>query len=70
MSDTVSTPAQAAEAGTPDVTRRARVDRENAHVTGELPVLPSGGEYVGRHRADKRTRPEHRAANLVRRWTR
>jgi hypothetical protein len=34
---------------------------ENAHVTGELPVVG----YTGRHRAKVTTRPENLAARLV-----
>jgi hypothetical protein len=44
--------------------RRARMSTENAHVTGELPVVG----YVGRHRAKVTTRPEHLAAKLVGRF--
>lgn len=45
--------------------RRARTTPENAHVTGELPVLPSGRHYVGRHRVTPTTRTWDLAAYLV-----
>lgn len=56
-------PAQPTAAGSP---RRARMSTENAHVTGELPVVG----YVGRHRATTSTRPENLAGDLVGRHTR
>ena len=38
---------------------------ENAHVTGELPIMPSGRHYVGRHRVTPQTRTWDLAAYLV-----
>lgn len=48
-----------------DSPRRARLNPENAHVTGELPVMASGRHYVGRHRATAATRSWDLAAYLV-----
>lgn len=38
---------------------------ENAHVTGELPVMGNGRHYVGRHRVTATTRVSDLAARLV-----
>jgi hypothetical protein len=41
------------------------MDPENAHVTGELPVMGNGRHYVGRHRATATTRTWDLASYLV-----
>jgi hypothetical protein len=38
---------------------------ENAHVTGELPVMGEGRHYVGRHRVTATTRTWDLASYLV-----
>ena len=55
-------PAQPTATGSP---RRARLSPENAHVTGELPVMGNGRHYVGRHRVTPTTRTWDYAAYLV-----
>jgi hypothetical protein len=51
-------PAKRTAASSP---RRARVNSDNTHLTGELPIVG----YTGRHRVKPTTRPQDRAARLV-----